>query len=89
MLQYYSRSTRLPITQGPNWYIPPKTLFSEGTPQQLKFSSVLPPNVENSVTPQRRILEQAGRKRVRLSCVSDATSPILHNIDARASNVRI
>ncbi|EYC24427.1 hypothetical protein Y032_0014g2498 [Ancylostoma ceylanicum] len=29
-----------------------------------------------------------GRKRVRLSCVSDATSPIPHHKDTRASNAR-
>ncbi|EYC13185.1 hypothetical protein Y032_0044g1019 [Ancylostoma ceylanicum] len=30
-----------------------------------------------------------GRKRVCLSCVSDATTPIFHRMDARASNERI
>ncbi|EYC04937.1 hypothetical protein Y032_0085g1876 [Ancylostoma ceylanicum] len=29
------------------------------------------------------------RKRVRLSCVSDATSPVLHHVDAHASYARI
>ncbi|EYC40538.1 hypothetical protein Y032_0608g605 [Ancylostoma ceylanicum] len=38
---------------------------------------------------EKNIQPLRGLKRERLSCVSDATSPILHHIDARASNARI
>ncbi|EYC12697.1 hypothetical protein Y032_0046g1370 [Ancylostoma ceylanicum] len=37
---------------------------------------------------EKNALQSQGRESVRLNCVCDVTGPILHHVDARASNAR-
>ncbi|EYC20005.1 hypothetical protein Y032_0023g822 [Ancylostoma ceylanicum] len=58
------------------------------TPQKRKRYKEYLREVSSSLILVERVASQ-GRKRVRLSCVSDAASPLLHHMDARASSASI